>query len=334
VTANFFDVLGVRQALGRLLHLGIDEIVATPTSAVTAAQTLVLSYRAWHENFGGHSSVIGRRVLEPLSRLTYTIVGVAPPGFDCPAGAEYWQPMWSEWNSNVGAFAVARLAPGATLSAERVEYLAIESRVKPEYHSRGAHAATLWKASRLKALPAMLGLAQRLVKETSAIPGVVAVTPLVVPPLVGDAIWQVRFDKEGQSPSEANLNPATPAEMCGPGFFRTFGVPVIRGRAFTDGDDTTSALVAIVRESAARRLWPGEDPMGKRIRLRGAKREDLGGDSDWRTMIGVAKDTHLRTVGDASPIVIPARPPGILARLHRDSHERSPWRFRRHRSLG
>jgi putative ABC transport system permease protein len=78
---------------------------------------------------------------------------------------------------------------------------------------------------------------------------------------------------------------------------------VIRGRAFTDGDDTTSALVAIVSESAARRLWPGEDPMGKRIRLRGATRESLAGGSDWRTVIGVAKDTHLRTVRDVSSIV-------------------------------
>src|SRR5436190_9732550 len=142
VTANFFDVLGVRPTLGRLLRAGTDEIGAPQGSTITGAQTLVLSYRAWQEKFGGDSTVVGRRLLDPLTRLTHTIVGVAPPGFDYPAGAEYWQPMWNGWNSNISAFAVARLAPGATLNAARDEYLAIENRVKPEYHFKGAHAAT------------------------------------------------------------------------------------------------------------------------------------------------------------------------------------------------
>lgn len=543
VTANFFDVVGARPALGRLFHQRDDEIGWRPGDTKVAAQTLVLSYRAWREKFGGDSSIIGRRLLEPLSRLTFTVVGVAPVGFDYPAGAEYWQPMWQEWNSDVSAFAVARLVPGATLNAARDEYLAVENRVKPEYHFRGAHAATFtdtvlgnispvlriltaavglllliaclnvgnllllrssgrareiavrralgagytdivrqlliealalaiaggalgfalsvallralivfkpanlprlddiqlsgtpalvaigitslavlafgllpalfaartnlaspmrfdsrsgsetrrrravrqilvasqvalatimlggaallarslqrlegqnagydadhlsiltytWNAPKYNTLSSILGLAQRLTKQVSAIPGVTAATPLVVPPLLGDGVWQVRFDKEGQSPAEALKNPAVPAEVCGPDFFRTFGVSVIRGRAFTERDDTTSTLVAIVSESAARRLWPGEDPMGKRIRLPGGTRDSFGGGADWRTVIGVARDAHLRTVRDASPLVylpylqgswqgsiaIRASVPltALLAALRRAGHDADP----------
>jgi hypothetical protein len=103
---------------------------------------LVLTYRAWRDKFGGDSSVVGRHLVEPLLRGHYTIMGVAPAGFDHPASADYWIPMWQGWQSTVSAFAVARLAPGATVKTARDEYLAIEQRLEPGLNLRGAHAAT------------------------------------------------------------------------------------------------------------------------------------------------------------------------------------------------
>jgi hypothetical protein len=75
-------------------------------------------------------------------RTDYRIIGVAPPGLAYPAGVEYWVPMWSGWHGAVSSFAVARLAPGATVAAARDEYFAIENRLTPKMHFRGAHAAT------------------------------------------------------------------------------------------------------------------------------------------------------------------------------------------------
>src|SRR5689334_22859051 len=87
VTGNFFDVLGVRPALGRLFRPSDDEPPGALATDRSIARGLVLSHRAWREKFGGDSSIVGRRLSEPLLGIEYTILGVAPAGFDYPAGA-------------------------------------------------------------------------------------------------------------------------------------------------------------------------------------------------------------------------------------------------------
>src|SRR5262249_18998890 len=88
VTGNFFDVLGVRPALGRPLNPGDDEAPGgVMAERGPAHRALVLSYRAWQQKFGGDPSVVGRHLVEPLVQTDFAIVGVAPPGFDYPAGA-------------------------------------------------------------------------------------------------------------------------------------------------------------------------------------------------------------------------------------------------------
>jgi len=52
-----------------------------------------------------------------------------------------------------------------------------------------------------------------------------------------------------------------------PGYFYTLGIPVLRGRTFTDHDDERSLKVAVVNESLASHMWPGEDPVGKQLPL-------------------------------------------------------------------
>src|SRR5690349_14444234 len=125
-TGNFFDVLGARPALGRLFRASDDEV---PGMSPTDTRALVLSYRAWREKFGGDSSVIGRHLVEPLVHTDYRIIGVAPAGLAYPAGADYWIPMWQGWQGTVSSFAVARLAPGATVAAARDEYATAERRL-------------------------------------------------------------------------------------------------------------------------------------------------------------------------------------------------------------
>lgn len=133
---------GFRRTPGFVFRPRDDEPPGVSPADPRIARALVLSYRAWHEKFGGDSSVVGRHLVEPLLGTDYTIVGVAPPGFDYPAGADYWIPMWFGWQSTVSSFAVARLAPGASVTAARDEYLAIEQRLEPRLTLRGAHAAT------------------------------------------------------------------------------------------------------------------------------------------------------------------------------------------------
>ncbi|MGH7619723.1 MAG: ABC transporter permease, partial [Gemmatimonadaceae bacterium] len=110
VTGGFFDALGARAAVGRLLKPEDDVVGAAPA--------LVISYQNWQHWFGGDPKIVGRHLYEPYSQLSYTIVGVAPPGLDFPTGAGYWL-TWPSPDSVSGqsVIAVARLAPGATLSA-------------------------------------------------------------------------------------------------------------------------------------------------------------------------------------------------------------------------
>jgi hypothetical protein len=89
----------------------------------------------------------------------------------------------------------------------------------------------------------------------------------------------------------------------GPGFFDTFGIRILRGRAFTAEDRENAPLVAIVSDGVAKRMWPGEDAVGKRIRMPSATPESFGGGNGWRTIVGVARDANLRTVRDASPML-------------------------------
>jgi predicted permease len=65
-------------------------------------------------------------------------------------------------------------------------------------------------------------------------------------------------------------------------YFQTMGIPLIRGRVFTDHDTESSGDVAIINEAAARRYWPHEDPLGRRI--------SLGATSEWREIVGVVGD--------------------------------------------
>jgi predicted permease len=116
VTGTFFDVLGARPMLGRLL-VREDDRPWGPDGANTGDYNIVLSYGAWKRDFSGERNVIGRRLQTADVDWNPVIVGVAQPGLDFPRGADYWIP------ANYGTLRlIGRIAPGATAEAVRVEY--------------------------------------------------------------------------------------------------------------------------------------------------------------------------------------------------------------------
>lgn len=140
-------------------------------------------------------------------------------------------------------------------------------------------------------------LGEQLSSALRAVPGVVALTPVVIPPFLGANVFVDRLDKEGQTPQEAAANALVPLEAGGAEYFRTFGIPIRAGRAFTDADRETAPPVAVVSEAIARRLWPNENPIGKRIRY--WSRDSTA----WRTVIGVAGDIRYRSLRESAPAV-------------------------------
>lgn len=502
VTGGFFDVLGARAVVGRLLRPEDDLPGAAPA--------LVISYQNWQRWFGGASSVVGRHLYEPYSQLTYTIVGVAPPGLDFPNGAGYWLP-WPNADG-LSVIAIGRLAQGASAGAASSEFAAIVKHtptpgrsgstnitgakvvsftqamlgdIRPMLVALGAavalllaiacvnvggllllrassrsrelairraiggtygqvvrqlliessllavgggllgilcaiilirvlvlaaparlprldavqiasaplalaigvtaltvlvfgvvpsliaartdvaatlrlgtrsgrdstarrrfrhtlvaaqttlalvmlaggallarsllrlesidlgyapdhltQLATSWPSQKYDSVSKYYPLGEEILRRWRSIPGVVSVTPVLIPLLVGDNVFLGRFDKEGQS--DTTTNPIFPEMTGDKDYFRTFGTPLLRGRAFTDADRENAAPVAIVSEMVANRMWPGENPIGKRVHYL------LPDSVPWRTVIGVAGDAHLRTFRTASPMVyIPWRQLGF-----------------------
>ena len=148
VTGNYFDVLGVRPLLGRMLHPD-DALVGAP-------RVLVLGYRAWREKFGSDSTIVGRRLIEPYEQAGFTVVGVAPPGLDYPNGADFWLPMTDDQHQAI--ITVGRLAAGATLAQARSEFLASTQRLHPEFRLTGVVASPLAIAMAGAARPVLLVL--------------------------------------------------------------------------------------------------------------------------------------------------------------------------------
>lgn len=72
-----------------------------------------------------------------------------------------------------------------------------------------------------------------------------------------------------------------------PGYFDTMGIPLLKGRPLTDQDTSTSPNVVVISETMARRFWPGEDPIGKRISAGRVEKPE-----DWIQVVGIVKDVR------------------------------------------
>ena len=126
----------------------------------------------------------------------------------------------------------------------------------------------------------------RVVSEIEGIPGVVSAAPFHVPPGTAATGISSPFQFDGQTADESSTNEWASWDMATPRYFETMGIPIVRGRAFARADTADSQLVAIVSESAADRYWPGEDAIGKRVRISPR--------FEWATVVGVAADLRYR----------------------------------------
>ncbi|HEX8211636.1 MAG TPA: ABC transporter permease [Longimicrobium sp.] len=151
--------------------------------------------------------------------------------------------------------------------------------------------------------PAQVALQEEMVARVAAIPGVTGAAALPRPPYSGEGGWSAMFTGQGQSAEAQAANPVVNLEVVGPGFFRTLQIPLRRGRAFGAQDREGAPGVAILSESAAKQAWPGEDPIGKQVKLGGP---DSPG--EWATVVGVVAETRYRELTSAQPtLYLPIR---------------------------
>jgi putative ABC transport system permease protein len=129
VSADFFSVLGVRAALGRVFSPEEDQ--------PDGSRVVLLSNGLWMERYGGDAALLGRTI--NISRIPYTVIGVMPPGFYFPpwgdraqlwiAGLDLRQPgrTWHDYRS------IARLKTGITMAQAQAEMDTIARRLEKQY---------------------------------------------------------------------------------------------------------------------------------------------------------------------------------------------------------
>jgi predicted permease len=126
---------------------------------------------------------------------------------------------------------------------------------------------TFWMSPADPAFSTTAGVARidRILERIALLPGVTSATVSRCTPFMATCSRTNAFI-EGSVVQEADA-PLVGRHYVGPDHFRTLGIDVVRGRAFTPEDRLGRPRVAIVSETAARRLWPGQDPIGHRIAL-------------------------------------------------------------------
>jgi putative ABC transport system permease protein len=129
-----------------------------------------------------------------------------------------------------------------------------------------------------------------------SLPGVRSAAFTMSLPIDGSS-WNSPFivaDEPALPPGELPYAAFTPVSA---NYFETMGIRLLGGRAFTEAEMADSPPVAVINESLARRLWPGEGPIGKRLKQGRAESQ-----AAWREVIGVVADVKLNGVEQESPL--------------------------------
>jgi predicted permease len=258
--------------LPRADAIGIDWVVVGFACALAVATAAGLSLlAAWRATSGHvvpqHSRRIGGTSRTPLSEgLVVTQVALA-----------------------------LLLVVGAVLLGR--SFLALTD-VDPGYRTEGfafMDVSAPWADDRTKLEP-FVPFYDELIERLRSLPGVDAVAGISLHPGAGGgwdgtAVAQNSPD-EIQSLEDLAAVPAdrgvrgTEYRLASEDYFDVVGIPLLRGRVFERGDGPDAQRVAVVSDSLAQRLWPGQDPIGKLVQF------DMGGDLRPSTVVGIVTDTR------------------------------------------
>ncbi len=142
VTADLFDVLRVKAALGRVFTADEDKPGAEPV--------VVLSYGLWQRRFGGDPGIINRTIR--LNDRSYTVIGVMPAGYEFPSRVELWvssgrlsdSALWQNRGSHPGLNGVARLKHGVTIEQARADMETIAAALEQQFpESNQGHSVSI-----------------------------------------------------------------------------------------------------------------------------------------------------------------------------------------------
>ena len=130
-----------------------------------------------------------------------------------------------------------------------------------------------------------IAFVDQVLERVKILPGVLSAGTTTNIPLEREIAYDSVFSVEGRPPVNPNDVPITSHRLVSPDYLKTLGVTLIKGRLIDETDRAGKPPVVVISEELAREAWPGEDPLGKRI-----KRVRPNQDFPWMTVIGVVKD--------------------------------------------
>ena len=155
-------------------------------------------------------------------------------------------------------------------------------RVDPGFRAEGIITARITPPEARYADDARTRLFYRgLLTTVAALPGVQAVEATSHLPLVGGP-GGFAFEVEGKAYEQGSGAPITAERRVTPGYLQTMGIRLLRGRALSETDREQTLNVAVINETMAREHWPGQDPVGKRLKR--------VWNDEWITVVGVVGD--------------------------------------------
>ncbi len=165
----------------------------------------------------------------------------------------------------------------------------------------------------------------QLEQRIGALPGVASVGTNYQLPLSSVALAWEPIGIEGYVPARPGGDRIiSSSAYVSPGYFKSMGISVVRGRGFTQSDRRGAAEVVLVDDRLAARFWPAEDPIGKRLRQ--------GTDGPWRTVVGVVANTREYRFDAQPPITVffPVNQIGVgsrfvVVRMTPSADAEPPW---------
>ncbi len=143
---------------------------------------------------------------------------------------------------------------------------------------------------------------ERIQSELANLPGVKEVGLGSTVPLRSER-FSLDLKGEGHVVQPGEPMPHAEGRTASPEYFEAAGIPLLEGRAFDATDRAGSPLVVILNQTLAERLFPGQDPIGRRVAWTGDVLRFIGVSGDWRTVVGVVGDTKDAGL-DAAPVPV------------------------------
>ncbi len=149
--------------------------------------------------------------------------------------------------------------------------------------------------------PAYADLYNRILPRLRELPGVEAAGSSHTIPYDGEgnvrAGWS--FTIEGQTAEQQKFNPQALAPRVSHDYFMIAGIPLLQGRSFIGSENLNTPRVCVISQEMAKRFWPDDTPLGKRLKFAPAESE-----AEWRTVIGVVGDVRYQGLDQGTGLAI------------------------------